>query len=91
MCIRDSLNVERLTRGGPAHYAMIAARLAQDDARVEFVMGNYDAGSPEAMLAMQIASTVAWYDNQLRRERTVRGSLQAAKNDNCLLYTSRCV
>jgi site-specific DNA recombinase len=75
------LNVERLTRGGPAHYAMIAARLAQDDARVEFVMGNYDAGSPEAMLAMQIASTVAWYDNQLRRERTVRGSLQAAKND----------
>lgn len=79
------LNLERLTRGGPAHYAMIAAQLETQGAALEIVTGGYDSSSPEGMLAAQIQSTIAWYDNQMRRERTLRGRVQSARNGNVLV------
>jgi DNA invertase Pin-like site-specific DNA recombinase len=59
-------HVDRLTRGGPAHFAIIAARLAQHGVGLAFVLGEFRADSPEGILSVQLQSSIAWYENQMR-------------------------
>jgi len=72
-------HLDRLTRGGPAHFAIIDYRLQQHGVRLEIVLGGYRSGSPEAVMAAQFQAIVGWYENQQRRERSVRGQNSAAK------------
>jgi len=70
---------DRFSRGGPAHFAIIEMQLAKHGTTVEYVLGNFNGDSPEAMLSKYFTQTIAWYDNQQRRERIIRGRLTAAK------------
>lgn len=73
-------SIDRLTRGGPTDFAIIATRLAQKDVGLEFVLGDVSADSPEGVLSVQLQSSIAWYENQVRRERFIRSQVQAAKH-----------
>ncbi len=64
---------DRLSRGGPAHTAIIEMRLEKYNARLEYVLGDYNDNSPESALSLMIKQSIAWYENQQRRERVVRG------------------
>lgn len=78
-------SIDRLTRSGPAFHAMIVARLAQTGAKLEFVQGGYGSDSPDSVLSAQILSSIAWYDNQVRKERFMRCKVQAAQNGRVLV------
>lgn len=70
---------DRLSRGGPAHHSMIELTLAKYQARIEYVLGDYNQQSPESMLSKMIKQSIAWYENQQRRERIMRGRIGKAK------------
>ena len=72
-------DVDRLSRGGPAHHGIIQLRLEKLGARVEYVRGDYNSDSHEAMFSRLIRQTVAWYENMQRKERLLRGRHGMAK------------
>ncbi len=70
---------DRLSRGGPAHTAIIEMRLERYNVKLEYVLGDYNSGSPESALSLMIKQSIAWYENQQRRERGTRGKNAKAR------------
>jgi len=77
-------DMDRFSRGGPAHCAILEAQLERHGVTIEFVLGNYNGDSPEAVLSKYIKQSISWYENQQRRERVTRGRLTAAKHGRVL-------
>lgn len=72
-------DLDRFSRGGPAHCAILETQLERHGVALEFVLGNFNGDSPEATLSRYIKQSISWYENQQRRERVIRGRLTAAK------------
>jgi site-specific DNA recombinase len=77
-------DLDRFSRGGPAHCAILETQFERKGVTVEFVLGNFNGNSAEAMLTKYLKQTISWYENQQRRERSVRGRLTAAKHGKVL-------
>ncbi len=66
-------DTDRLSRGGPAHHAIIEMQLEKHGTRIEYVIGDYNDNSPESELSRMIKQSISWYENKQRRERITRG------------------
>lgn len=77
-------DLDRFSRGGPAHCAILETQFERKGVTVEFVLGNFNGDSAEATLAKYLKQSISWYENQQRRERTMRGRITAAKHGKVL-------
>lgn len=68
-----AFDTDRLSRGGPAHHAIIEIQLEKCGTKIEYVLGDYNNDSPESGLSTMIKQSISWYENKQRRERIVRG------------------
>ncbi len=64
-------DIDRLSRSA-ANQAILEMELAQQGARVEYVVGRY-ADTPEGDLTKLIKAAIAQYENRQRAERSLRG------------------
>ncbi|MBV7334970.1 recombinase family protein [Chloroflexi bacterium TSY] len=76
---------DRLSRGGPAHTAIIEMRLEKHNVSLVYVLGDYNSDSPESALSLMIKQSIAWYENQQRRERITRGRYAKAKSGKVVI------
>lgn len=80
-------DMDRFSRGGPVHCAVLEMEFERRGVIIEYVLGNFNGNSPEALLAKYIKQTTSWYENQQRRERSRRGKLTAAKHGRVITGT----
>jgi len=78
-------DADRLSRGGPAHHAIIEMQFEKHSYNIEFVLGDFNEQTPEAMLSKMIKQSIAWYENQQRRERITRGKHARIKHGKVLI------
>ncbi|MCE7986114.1 MAG: recombinase family protein [Caldilinea sp. CFX5] len=76
---------DRLSRGGPAHHAIIQMLLAKHGAKVEYVFSEYVKASLGIVLDDTAKQNLAWYENQQRRARSLQGKLDVAKTGKVMI------
>lgn len=76
---------DRLSRGGPAHHAIIQMRLAKHGAKVEYVFSGYTKAALGVVLDDTAKQSLAWYENQQRRARSLQGKLDVAKTGKVMI------
>jgi site-specific DNA recombinase len=72
-------DTDRLSRGGPYQHGMIERVLERNNVRIEYVRGDFNEASPESQFSKIIQQTISWYENQQRKERSMRGRLAKTK------------
>jgi site-specific DNA recombinase len=72
-------DTDRLSRGGPYQHGMIERLLNKNDVRIEYVRGEFNEASPESQFSKMIQQTISWYENQQRKERSMRGRIAKTK------------
>jgi site-specific DNA recombinase len=72
-------DTDRLSRGGPYQHGMIERLLNKNDVRIEYVRGDFNEASPESQFSKMIQQTISWYENQQRKERSMRGRIAKTK------------